>query len=219
MKALFPVLVAAVVIAAVSSCNNAAPVAPKTFCDTACLKDTLKFKGTDPKAPTVFITTKECGPDSIIWSYNGMGSDRKTGFTYLLGATVKMNKDYVRCYFNKTEAAWLMFNDCITGRGFQIKLPYDKNASFSLKSSGINSLDKKFVVAENLVANTDRGNIYVEDMNTGKKAMMTFGQKLDIDYDALHEYIDSVNISNDRIWVKILVEKNWVEKEKKIVLE
>ena len=56
-------------------------------------------------------------------------------------------------------------------------------------------------------------------MATGKKAMMTFGKAIDIDYDALHEHIDSVNVTNDRIWVKIMLDGQWTEKEKKITLE
>ncbi|MBL7720827.1 MAG: hypothetical protein JNK98_02415, partial [Chitinophagaceae bacterium] len=123
------------------------------------------------------------------------------------------------CVFNDTSYAWLLFNDCATGRGYQLRLPFNKTADIGRKSSGINNIDKKFSISDNLVVNTDRGNIYVEDMITGKKAMMTFGQKLDIDYDAIHEYIDSVNITNSRIWVKILVDKKWVEKEKNITLE
>lgn len=220
MKTFLSLVSAMALLTAVYSCKSSSgPAAPKTFCDTACLTDTIKFTGDHEKKPTVFITAKNCLPDSIIWSYKGMAADRKTGFTYLLGTTVNINKDYIRCFFKDNEHAWLLFNDCATGRGFQIKLPYDKSANFSLKSSGINSLDPKFSIAENLVVNTDRGNIYVEDMGTGKKAMMTFGQPLPIDYDVLHDHIDSVNVTNDRIWVKILIDKNWVEKEKKIVLE
>ncbi|MBI3140195.1 MAG: hypothetical protein HYZ15_16590 [Sphingobacteriales bacterium] len=220
MKTLFAFIAAALLTAVFVSCNSSStPAGPKNFCDTACLKDTIKFTGDHEKIPSVFITAKNCLPDSIIWTYKGMGVDRKTGFTYLLGTTVRMNKDFVRCHFTNSDYAWLLFNDCLTGRGFQVKLPYDKSANFSLKSSGINSFDPKFSIADNLLVNTDRGNIYIEDMFTGKKAMMTFGQKLDIDYDALHEYIDSVNVTNDRVWVKILVDKKWVEKEKKIVLE
>ncbi len=220
MKLLLPLAVVALVAALSTSCNNnSAPPPPPLFCDTACLKDTIKFTGDHEKKPSVFITAKDCLPDTVIWSYKGMAADRKTGFTYLLGATVRLNKDKLRCYFKDSDYAWLLFNDCVTGRGFQIKLPYDKGASFSLKSSGINNLDPKFSISDNLVVNTDRGNIYVEDMQTGKKAMMTFGQKLDIDYDALHEYIDSVNVTPERIWVKILVDKKWIEKEKKITLE
>lgn len=218
MKTL-PAIAAILLLAATVSCNNKTAPAPKLFCDTVCLKDTIKFTGTHEKQPTVFITAKDCQADSIIWSYKGLGADRKTGFTYLLGASVNINKDYIRTFFRNSDVAYVLFNDCQTGRGFQIKLPYDKSQSFSLKSSGINSFDRKFSIAENLLVNTDRGNIYVEDMNTGKTAMMTFGEKLDIDYDAIHEYIDSVNVTNDRIWVKILSNKEWITKEKKIVFE
>ena len=200
------------------SCKSSSS-APKTFCDTACLKDTLKFTGTHKEKPFVYISAKDCKADSIIWSYNGLDATRKTGFTYLLNTTVNINKDYIRCFFKDADVAWLMFNDCATGRGFQIKLPYDKTQSFGLKSSGINNLDPKFSVPENLVANTDRGNIYVEDMATGKKAMMTFGEKLEIDYDAIHDHIDSVNITGSRIWVKVKVGGAWKEIEKKITLE
>lgn len=200
------------------ACNSSSS-GPKVFCDTVCLKDTLKFTGSHSTNPTVQISVKNCLPDTIIWSYKGMEADRKTGFTYLIGATVNVNKDYIKCYFKDNEYVWVLFNDCVTGRGFQIKLPYDKSANFGLKSSGINGLDPKFSVADNLIVNTDRGNIYVEEVSTGKKAMMTFGEKLDIDYDYIHDHIDSVNVTNNRIWVKILINKQWVEKEKNIVLE
>jgi hypothetical protein len=157
--------------------------------------------------------------DSIVWSYSGMGTNRKTGLTYLLNTTVNINKNFIRGYIKDTAYAWILFNDCVTGRGFQVKLPYDKKASFGLKSSGINNLDKKFSISDNLIVNTDRGNIYVEDMATKKKAMMTLGEKLDIDYDALHEYLDSVNITNSRIWVKAKLASGWKNLEKNITLE
>ncbi len=215
---ILPVLIIAIAFS-FGSCKSSS-AGPKSFCDTAaCLKDTLKFTGTHKQQPFVYISAKNCKADSIMWSYNGLESTRKTGFTYLLGTTVNVNKDFIRCYFKDADVAWILFNDCATGRGFQIKLPYDKKESFALKSSGINNLDPKFSVAENIVANTDRGNIYIEDMSTGKKAMMTFGQKLDIDYDAIHDHIDSVNITDSRIWVKVKVGDDWKELEKKIVME
>jgi hypothetical protein len=216
---LLAILVIVVAFAALYSSCKSSTSAPKTFCDTACLKDSLKFTGTHKSKPYVYLSAKNCSADSIIWSYDGIESIRKTGFTYLLNTTVNINKDYIRCYFKDADVAWLLFNDCATGRGFQIKLPYDKKQSFGLKSSGINNLDPKFSVVENLAANTDRGNIYIEDMATGKKAMMTFGQKLDIDYDDIHKHIDSVNITDTRIWVKVKVGDEWKELEKKIVLE
>lgn len=121
--------------------------------------------------------------------------------------------------FKENQYAWILFNDCVTGRGFQIKLPYDKATPFSLKSSGLNPMDLKFAIEEGLIVNTDRGNLFVEDALDGKKAMMTFGEKLDIDYDVIHDHIDSVSVTRSTIWAKIKVGNTWVIKEKKIVLE
>ena len=216
MRVLAFLAAVAITAASVSSCGSGTS-APKTFCDTVCMKDTLKFTGTHKQKPIVYISAANCKPDTIIWSYDGMESSRKTKFE--IPASVSLNKDYIRCLFNENKYAYLLYNDCITGRGFQLKLPYDKAENFVMKSSGINNFDKKFSVADNLVVNTDRGNIYVEDMNTGKKAMMTFGQKVDIDYDAIHEHVDSVNVTDTRIWVKVKIGEEWKELEKKIVLE
>jgi hypothetical protein len=203
----------------ITGCKSPSANTPALFCDTTCLKDTIKFTGDLKLKPYIYISAANCRPDTLIWSYKGMGINRKTGFTYLLNNTININKDYIRCVFNDTSYAWLLFNDCATGRGYQLRLPFNKTADIGRKSSGINNIDKKFSIADNLVVNTDRGNIYVEDIMTGKKAMMTFGQKLDIDYDAIHEFIDSVNITNNRIWVKVLIDKKWKELEKAITLE
>lgn len=208
-----------VLTASMYSCKSSTADTPKSFCDTACLKDTIKFAGDHKLKPSLTISPKDCGPDSIIWTYKGMGTNRKTGFTYLLNTTVNLNKNFIRCYFRDTAMAYLLFNDCVTGRGFQIRLPFDKKQSIGLRNSGINGFDPKFSVSENLLVNTDRGNIFVEDMSTGKKAMMTFGQPIDIDYNVIHDHIDSVNVTNDRIWVKILIDKKWEVKEKKITFE
>jgi len=189
------------------------------FCADSCLKDTVKFTGTHELHPYVYITAKDCHPDSIIWSYAGMGVNRKTGFSYLLGTTIDLAKDKVRSIINDTAYAWLLFNDCKTQRGFQVKLPYNKGQSFSIKSSGINNLDPKFSVDPNMIAYTDRGNIYVEDAMTGKKAMMTFGKALEIDYDEIHDWIDTVNVTPARIWVKVKVDGKWKELNKDITLE
>ena len=218
MKRILLLLTLSLPFVFLSSCNwFSSP--PPTFCDTSCSSDTISFTGTHQSKPTVKISIANCLPDTLIWSYEGLGINRKIGFAYLIGASIKINKDFVRAKFNENKYAWILFNDCLTGRGFQIKLPYDKETPFSLKSSGINPMDPKFSIAEGLIVNTDRGNIFVEDAIEGKKAMMTFGQKLDIDYDALHDHIDSVNVTRDRIWVRIKIGNDWVEKEKKIILE
>ncbi len=191
----------------------------KTFCDTACLKDSVKFTGAHKLKPYVYISASSCIADTLSWSYSGMGVNRKVGLADFLNNKVHINKDYVKCYFNDTAYAWLLFNDCATGRGYQLKLPFNKTATIGRKSSGINPVDPKFSIADNLVAYTDRGNIFVEEIITGKTAQMTFGKALDIDYDAIHEYIDSVNITPSRIWVKVKVDNEWKELEKTIILK
>ncbi len=215
MKLFLVPAIALIVAFSMGGCKSSSADGPKLFCDTACLKDTLKFAGDHATKPFVYITSSNCKGDTIVWSYTGAAA-RKTKFDY---QDAKLNKDFARCIFKDNEFAYILFNDCATGRGFQIKLPYDKQQSFVMKTSGINNIDPKFSIADNLLAYTDRGNIYIEEIATGKKAMMTFGEKLDIDYDAIHDHIDSVNVTNSRIWVKIKVGEAWKELEKNITLE
>jgi len=216
-------VIASAAIVAISlsfiGCKSSSAEAPQSFCDTACQKDSIKFVGDHKLKPTVFITASTCHPDTLGWTYNGMGVNRKVEIKDFLSANVLINKDYVRCFFNDTAYAWLLFNNCSNGRGYTLKLPFNKNASIGRKSNAINNLDKKFSISDNITAYTDRGNLYLEDMTTGKTAMMTFGEKLDIDYDAIHEYIDSVNVTNSRIWAKVKLAAGWKELEKKITFE
>lgn len=207
-------------IAAVTSCSNKSGSAVKTFCDTACLRDTIKFIKEDfSLKPYIYITAANCLPDTVIWSYAGMGINRKLGFDDVGGRKFPINKNSMICYIKDTSYAWLLFNDCLSGRGFFVKIPFDKKNNIQRKASAVNSIDPKFAVANGLVAYTDKGNIFVEDMATGKKAMMTFGVMTDMDYDAMHEVLDSVNISPTRIWAKVKIEKEWKIIEKNITLE
>ena len=157
--------------------------------------------------------------DTITWSYTGMGVNKKESVSYFAGRTVHINKDFVKCFFKDTAYALLQFYDCATGRGYQLKLPYNKTASIGRRSSAINSIDHKFSIPDNLVAYTDRGNIFVEEIATGKTAQLTFGKAIEINYDAIHKYIDSVNISPERIWAKVKIDNKWTELEKKIILK
>lgn len=207
--------------ASLLSCGNRSSNGAKLFCDTACMKDTLKFIKEDHELkPYIFISTANCLPDSVIWSYSGMGTNRKLGFSDFGGHLFSLNKNYVSCFFKDTSYAWLLFNDCTNGRGYFAKIPFSKKQSIIRKGSALNHFDPKFAVADGLAAYTDRGNIFVEDMATGKKAMMTFGKMLgEMDYDAMHEFIDSVNISPTHVWAKVLMDKQWKTIEKDITLE
>lgn len=210
-------LIAASFCILATGCKSSTGKSPATFCDTAaCMSDTLRFTGDQKLEPYIYVTTKNCKPENIIRSYKGMGENLTIGFGF---DQVNYNKDYFRVIIDDTAAAYILFNDCLSGRGYYIKLPYSKTGTINKRPSAINSMDKKFAIDDHMVAYIDKGNIFVEETRSGKKAMMTFGKMLDIDYDAVHEYLDSVNVSPGRIWVKVKVDNQWTELEKKISLE
>jgi hypothetical protein len=218
MRVTFLFIVIAIIGFAFSSCKSSSG-AP-TFCDTSCMKDSVKY--TQDKSrfkPYVYISARNCMADTLIWSYDGMGANRKLSITDLIGKEVHLNKNFIRCVLNDTSYAWLLFNDCSNGRGYSIKIPFDKKKALGPKNSAINSIDPKFSIADGLAAYTDRGNIFIEEMATGKKAQMTFGEDIGPDYNDIHKTIDSVNITPERIWVKIMIKDAWKEKEKKITLQ
>jgi hypothetical protein len=214
---LIPALAISLLAISFGACKS--PGAAKTFCDTACLKDSIKFTGDYKLKPYVYISASNCMADSIIWSYTGMGVNKKEAVSYFAGREVHINKGFVKCFFKDTAWAMLQFNDCATGRGYQLKLPFNDRESIGRKSSAINNFDPKFSISDNLVAFTDRGNIFVEELATGKTGQLTFGKGLEIDYDAIHETIDSVNITSTRIWAKVKIDNQWKELEKTIILK
>ncbi len=208
------------VMALLFSCSSNSGSA-KMFCDTTCQNDTIKFIKEDHKLkPYIYISAANCLPDSVIWSYSGLGTNRKLSFDDFGGHKFNLNRSFMDVYFHDTSYAWFLFNDCSNGRGYFAKIPFDKSQNIRRKGSALNKFDPKFAVAEGLVVYTDKGNIFVEDMTSGKQAMMTFGKMLaDLDYDAMHEFIDSVNITSTRVWARVLIDKNWTPIEKSITLQ
>lgn len=212
-------MAAMIVLAAVfESCKSSS--APSSFCDTICLKDSIKFTNKEhPLEPYLYISANNCMADTITWSFIDMGVNRKIGLPDLADAPVRLNKDYISCFIKDTSYAWLSFNDCSNGRGYLLKIPFSKNQNIEKKTSAFNKFDPKFSVAEGLVAYSDRGNLFVEQMATGKTAMMTFGAKADIDYDAIHETVDSVHVTPTHLWARIKLNNEWKIFEKDITLE
>jgi len=220
MKLILLISIAAMIIltATFGSCKSSS--GPASFCDTSCLKDSVKFTNEEhPLKPYVYISAANCKADTLTWSFIDMGINRKMGLPDLVGTSVLLNKDNISCFIKDTSYAWLSFNDCSNGRGYLLKIPFNKKENIGRKSSAINKFDPKFSVAEGLVAYSDRGNIFAEEMTTGKTAMMTFGAKVDIDYDAIHETIDSVNITPTRLWAKVKLANEWKIFEKNISLK
>lgn len=197
-----------------SSCSNSGTGKQKPLCDTICQKDSIKYIDAQNKfKPYVYISAKDCKSDSLKWGYSG---GTKTTLEF---RKYKLNKDFTRCYINDTLYAWLVFNVCENGRGYLLKLPYSKTVQMFKSSVAINNFDPKFSVAESLVAYTDKGNVFVEEMSTQKKAMMTFGKPIEFDADFIHDAIDSVNITPTRIWAKVKIDGDWKELQKNITLK
>ena len=213
-------LLLAVTTIALFACGNKNTESAKMFCDTACLTDTIKFKKEDHRLqPYLYISTKNCLPDSVIWSYSGLGNNRKLSFDDFGLKKFVINKNAMTTYFADTSYLWWLFNDCATGRGYMAKIPFNKSQKILRKGSALNKFDPKYAVADGLAVYTDKGNIFVEDMATGKTAMMTFGKMLEMDYDYVHDYIDSINITPTRIWAKVMLDKEWKPLEKSITLQ
>jgi hypothetical protein len=219
---IFIVLAAAILLQyTFSACKSSSP---KTFCDTVCIKDTIKFEdASQPHQPYIYITPKNCNAFELIMSHRDMETNRKMNFYDVAGTEVNINKDKISVYLKDSSYAWLTFNDCLSGRGFIIQVPFNKVAKIRRKASAFTSFDPKYSVAPGLIAYTDKGNIFIEDMVTGKQATMTFGKELPLEYNNMHEYIDSVNITATKVWAKfktdLVKDKEWLTKEKAIELK
>lgn len=214
MRITFLFLLAAI-ITFTTSCNNSS--SGKTFCDTICATDSFNFKGADSLHPFVAIGVNKCKADSMLWTYD-LVSGRLVSLPQFLGQPVSLNKKAIDCFFKDTSYAWLQFNDCITGRGYLVKLSYDKAKETRKITGALTKFDPKFSIDSDLVAYTDRGSVFVENMATGQQAILAFDKVYDIDFNKLHETVDSVNITKSHVFVKMI--RNGQEKvyEKKISL-
>lgn len=219
MRILIALVVSACTATFFVSCKSDGAVA-STFCDTACFRDTLKFSDDKhPLKPYVWFSANDCKADTITWSYTDMGKNRKSSISQLTGRAMSLSPSAIGCYIRDTSYAWVWFNDCSTGRGYLMKFPYSASAKGTTSTSAFNAFDKKFAVAPGLAVYSDRGNLFAEDMVTGKQASMTFGKRLEFDYDAIHELVDSVNVTPTRMWAKVKVDDEWKIFEKAIQLK
>ena len=193
---------------------------PPTFCDTACVTGPIIFQHTTEDSPYVMISLNNCEPDTITWSHRRLATKRKMGFEELVGKKARLNTNFVKCYFNDTSYAWLRFNDCITGRGFLVKLPYNKEDKWSIYTSALNDLDPKFDVEEGLIAYYDDTFLWVQELSTGKKDKMLMNDTpLEIDHNNVHETIDSIHVTRNKVWGNFKVGGDWKSKEKVISLQ
>ena len=200
------------------SCDNSSKTI-KVFCDTSCIKDTIKFTGDHPEKPFVYISVAGCMADTVIWSHNKLESNLKIDFNEVAGSGLRINRDKMACYFKDTSYAWLEFNDCLTGRGYLAKLNYTKKSNRSKYTSALTHFDPKFKIEDGLICYADYAFIYTEDIYTGKmEKMLLADHELKINYDHIHDTFDSVNVSRNRIFVDLIENGQKKPLEKKISL-
>jgi hypothetical protein len=214
MKLLF-MLAAAILF--LTSCGNNSSTA-KTFCDTTCKSDSFNFKSADRFESSVSITVRDCSPDSVAWTHGGLLTRRQVPLTSLVNQDLRLHKDFIECVIKDTSFALLSFNDCLTGRGFMFKLPFSRANNITKYLGALNRFDPKFSIEKDLRAYTDRGSIFVFDVNSGKEAMMTFKEEYPIDFNKLHEVVDSINVIHSRIFVRLKKEGKNVDLEKSVSL-
>lgn len=184
-----------------------------SFCkDSACMSEPLQFNDPAPSKNAVSVSFKDCKIDSIHWN-NGI-----IIFNEFIPNEVRPSKSYFACEFSGAKYAWLKFNDCSTGRGFLIKVPFDKKETPQKITSAINDFDPKFNVEKGLIAYYDNTFIYVQDILSGKEAktLLTDTGVKGIDYYDVHSLIDSVHITKDNLYAKLIIDGKPVEQNKPI---
>ena len=191
------------------SCNNSGSGA--TFCDTVCNGKEIVLNGDGDFNQELTISLKDCAGDTVAWTHGKTFMKKKIHLPEFLDKTVKLNKSAVTAFFQDTTQIWLSFNDCISGRGYLLKLPYS-SSDYKKITGALNSFDPKFAVDPDLRAYTDRGNLYVANVRTGQEVSMTFKKEYDIDFDNLHESVDSVNVNKQKMFIR-LIDKDGSKKE------
>lgn len=202
-----------------ASCTNSSN-SVKTYCDTTCSNDTLRFSGDDPKLQhSLTVSINNCKPDTIAYTYQGLSSKRKILFNEYAPDDIRINKSNIDVAFQDTSAAWLSFNDCFNGRGYLVELPYRSGKQTLHTSAALNRFDKKFSIDPDLRAYTDRGNIFIVNVSNGKTAQMTFKENYaTMDFNDIHKTLDSINVTKSRVYVKLLKEGQEVPIEKNVSL-
>jgi hypothetical protein len=206
----------AAIIFIMASCGSNEGSTGKLLCDTACKSDSIVFKGDHELNPWVGIGVKNCRPDSIIWTHD-LVSSRTMSLPEFIGA-VRMNESNMSYYFKDTGYIWLQFNDCVSGRGYALKLNYDGKRRDKVSGGAFTKFDPKFSIDPDLVAYTDKGSVFVENMATGQQAVSPFDKAYEIDFNKIHDVVDSVNITKTRVWVQMIRDGEKKVYEKKISL-
>jgi hypothetical protein len=97
-------------------------------------------------------------------------------------------------------------------------LNFDAGINSQKITSALNNFDQKYKVADGLIVYYDNTFIYVQDMTTEKiaKQLLTDVGVRNLDVNNPHSLIDSVNITKENLYAKILFEGNTIEHRKQL---
>lgn len=199
MKKIFGLL-AIIVLAA--SCNNK-EAAPVTLCDKPCVSDTLNFtlQGNEFE-PYVKLIPGNCLVDTVVWSSKLIPSKRKIHLSTNLEMIPAIDKSTIKCYIWDTTYAVLLFNDCLTRRGFWLKLPLGRSGKTEQSLSSFNNADPRYKVEEGLICYKSNNTFFVEDFMTGKKASVQLPSPT-LEFETTYDVVDSVNVSRSRFFLNL----------------
>jgi hypothetical protein len=201
-----------------ASCgNNEGSSASRTFCDTACRSEPLQFRGDHPLEPVVTVLFKNCMADTFTWTHEALPSSRQLQHGTFFGESVRIHPSAVDCFIKDTSYAWVSYNDCESGRGYLLRLPFSKEGSIKKANTALNRFDPKFSLDKSMRAYASESTIYAVNVNTNKEETMSLQGNV-LDFDNIHSTLDSINITPSRIYVRMTKEGKPVELQKQISL-
>lgn len=215
MKKIFGLLAIVVLVA---SCNSK-EAGPATLCDKPCVSDTLNFtlQGNEFE-PYVKLIPGNCLVDTVVWSSKVIPSKRKIHLSTILGMIPAIDKSTVKCYIKDTSYAFLLFNDCLTRRGFWLKLSLGQTEEIEKSLSAFNTADPRYSIEEGLICYKANNTFFVQEIMTGKKASVDLPSPT-LEFETMYDVVDSVNVSRGRLFLNLKKGSKTTAFEKSIELK
>lgn len=207
-----------ILVLLVSACSSEEPK-PVTLCEKPCVSDTLYYTLKDHKyEPYVKLVPSNCLIDTVIWSSKLIPTKRKIHLSTSLELIPAVDKSTVRCYIVDTNYAYVIFNDCLTRRGFWLKLPLGEKGTTEQSVSALNPADPRYSVEEGLICYKANNTVYVEEILTGKKATVEVPSPK-FEFNTMYEVIDSIHVTRGRLYMNLKDGSKEVPFEKTITLK
>lgn len=186
----------------IASCGNKEQ-APVTLCEKPCVSDTISFSLPQNEfEPFVKLIPGNCLVDTVVWSSKVIPTKRKIHLSTMLGLIPALDKSTIKCYIKDTSYAFLVFNDCLTRRGFWLKLSLGTKEEMEKSISAFNPADPRYSVEEGLICYKANNTFFVQEIMTGKKASVELPSPK-LEFENTYEVVDSVHITRNRLFLNL----------------